>query len=35
MLNFISHYERPILLKILASHFMFEYLHPFMMVMQD
>lgn len=29
MLNFISHYEAPILLKILASHFMFEYLHPF------
>ncbi|ATH63128.1 Fic family protein [Staphylococcus pasteuri] len=29
MLNFISHYEAPVLLKILASHFMFEYLHPF------
>lgn len=29
MLNFISHYEAPILLKIVASHFMFEYLHPF------
>lgn len=29
LITFINYYEAPKLLKILASHFMFEYLHPF------
>lgn len=29
IISFIKYYEAPKLLKIIASHFMFEYLHPF------
>ncbi|MFQ3906387.1 Fic family protein [Staphylococcus sp. Mo2-7] len=29
LLEFIKHYNAPEIYKIMASHFMFEYLHPF------